>query len=97
MAKPWHKEEIKAAVRMRGTTLSKLSTDHGQHESLCRVALKRPSPTGEKIISAFLNVPLHELWPTRYESDGRRIGTRHVRDGDKRNRGDAHRLNVGAR
>jgi Ner family transcriptional regulator len=95
--KGWHPEDIGAAVRKKGTTLSKLATDNGRHESLCRAALRRPSPIGEKIISAFLNVPPQQLWPDRYSIGGERLKTRHVRDGSSQNRNDAHRQIVGAR
>ncbi|MFN3582575.1 helix-turn-helix domain-containing protein [Phenylobacterium sp.] len=96
-ARVWHPEDIKAAVRKRGTTLSKLAVDNGGHESLCRAALKRPSPSGERIISAFLDVPPQQLWPDRYSKDGRRLDPRHVRDGDTAKRSQAHRLIAEAR
>lgn len=89
--KIWHPEQIKAAVRMRDTTLSKLALDNGCAESVCRSALIRSSPTGEAIISAFLNVSLHELWPDRYSKTGLRLVGRHVRDEDTQNRAAAHR------
>lgn len=74
----WHPEVIKAAVRVRGTTLSKLALDHGLPESSCRVALIRPHPEADRAISKFLGVPLSELWPSRYDADGNAI--RHERD-----------------
>jgi len=95
-AQTWHPEQIKAAVRMRRTTLSKLATDNGLEESACRQALIRPSPSGELVISAFLDVPLQELWPERYGPDGRRYATRHVRVENKHVRDGAHRQIVGA-
>jgi Ner family transcriptional regulator len=76
---------------MRKTTLSKLATDNGLHESVCRQALIRPTPSGELVISAFLDVPLQELWPERYGPDGRRYATRHVRVENKHDRNGAHR------
>lgn len=91
----WHPEDIKAEVRKKGTTLSKLATDHGGAESLCRAALRRPSPQGEKIIAAFLNIPLQVLWPERYAPNGDRV--RHVRDETNQNRDRAHRQIEGAR
>lgn len=88
----WHPEQIKAEVRMRGKTLSQLALEHGCDESVCRAALIRSSPTGERIISTFLNVPLYELWPSRYSKAGARLVGRHVRDEDKQNRVPAHGL-----
>lgn len=95
--KRWHPEEIKAAVRMKGTTLSKLATDNDQHDSVCRAALIRPCAVGERIISSFLNVSLHELWPDRYAPDGRRLSLRHVRDEDTAGRAEPQRQFAGAR
>ncbi|GAB4182022.1 MAG: hypothetical protein OHK0024_21220 [Thalassobaculales bacterium] len=68
----WHPEQIKAAVRMRGVTLTALAVSRGLPPSACREALVRPRPAGERAIAAFLGVPLHELWPGRWHADGRR-------------------------
>lgn len=97
IATGWHPEDIKAAVRKRGTTLTKLATDNDLSDSACRVALVRPLPSGEKVISAFLKVPLQVLWPDRYDQHGRRLSARHVRDQNKRVRSGAHCQNAGAR
>jgi len=66
----WHPEDIKAAVRKRGTTLSQLARDNGLSESTCRCALIRPTLAGERVIAAFLGIPAQALWPSRYERDG---------------------------
>jgi Ner family transcriptional regulator len=92
--KGWHAEQIKAAIRMRGVTLGQLGERNGLSESCCRAALLRSQPKAELVISAFLGVPLHELWPDRYDEDGGRI--RHVRSEDSHERDGAHRLNEGA-
>jgi Ner family transcriptional regulator len=89
-----HPELIKAAIRMRGMTLSKLATDNGLHESAVRAALIRPQPEADKVISEFLGVSLHQLWPTRYDEEGHRI--RHVRDEITLVRVGPHRLTAGA-
>lgn len=85
----WHPEDIKAAIRKRGTTLTKLATDNGLSDSMCRAALIRPQPEADKVISRFLGVPLSELWPSRYDEDGNAI--RHVRDEASSNRDGNHR------
>ncbi|NBB17006.1 transcriptional regulator [Caulobacter sp. SLTY] len=89
-----HPEEIKAMIRMRGMTLSRLATKNGLSESACRAALIRPQPEAEKVISKFLGVALHELWPDRYDESGGRV--RHVRDENNHERDDCHRLSAGA-
>jgi len=88
----WHREDIKAEIRKRGTTVTKLAQDHGLSDSACRVALIRPSPAGELVISSFLGVPLQELWPDRYDPYGRRLATRNVRDKSNHDRSGAHGL-----
>lgn len=88
----WHPADIKAAIEKRGANLSQLARGAGLEESACRQALRRPLPSGERVISAFLNVPLHVLWPDRYAPNGKRYVTRHVRVDDKHVRAVAHRL-----
>lgn len=97
MTKAWHAEDIKAAIRKRGTSLKALSLQNGLCESACRASLRRPQPTSDLVISEFLGVPLHQLWPDRYSKEGERRRSRHVRDENIRNRGAAHRQNAGAR
>lgn len=73
----WHPEDIKAAIRKRGTTLTALSEDAGLCKSAVRNALIRPVKSAEAVIAKFLNVPAKELWPDRYDDQGQRIkGTR---------------------
>lgn len=74
----WHREDIKAAIRKRGTTMNALARDNGLPPSTVRNALSRPGYTGELTISRFLGVPPHELWPERWTEDGRRIRPRYA-------------------
>jgi Ner family transcriptional regulator len=90
----WHAADIRAAVTKRGKTLSGLALDAGLDPSACRAALIRPLPKAERVISRFLDVPLHELWPERWDSEGRRF--RHVRDGNYHERDLSQRQNVKA-
>ncbi|MDZ4111707.1 MAG: helix-turn-helix domain-containing protein [Brevundimonas sp.] len=90
--KGWHPQDIKGAVWKRGTTLSKLAKDNGLPESHCRASLLRPQPAADRVISAFLDVPLHVLWPDRYDEEGGQI--RHVRDEPTPDRDRAHRLSA---
>ena len=68
----WHREDIRAAVRKRGKTLSRLALDSRLEPSACRVALCRRHWRGETAIAAFLEVPVQELWPERWNPDGSR-------------------------
>lgn len=69
----WDKHEIKAEIGRKGMTLTALSLRAGLSKSACRLSLTRPSPSGDVAISNFLGVPLHELWPDRYDNRGNRL------------------------
>jgi Ner family transcriptional regulator len=68
----WHPEQIKAAVRMHGSTLAELSRRHGYHQEAARIALRRRWPRLEQIIADFLGISPAELWPDRYPESRRR-------------------------
>lgn len=86
----WSPEVIKAAISMRGMTLRALALRHGLSESACRQAISRGnSPAADRVISKFLNVPLFDLWPERYDEDG--FPLCHVRDEISPERNDNHR------
>lgn len=70
MPKGWHREDIKAAIRKRGTTLERLSEDNGLDKRACSLALLRPSFGAETVIAGFLGVSPKDLWPHRYHADG---------------------------
>jgi len=63
----WHPEDIKAAVRRRGSTLTQLSRDHGFCDAAASQALRRTWRAVEKVIADFLGVPARRLWPERYQ------------------------------
>lgn len=71
-SKPWHPEDIKAAVRKRGLSLAALSRQHGFNEGAARIVLYKPWARWEQIISDFLGVPAKEIWPQRYLPNGQR-------------------------
>lgn len=67
-SKDWHKEDIKAAVRKKGTTLKGLALSHGYRSvDACAQALQRPYPKMERIIAAAIGVPPEIIWPSRYQ------------------------------
>ena len=66
----WHAEDVKAAIRKKGQTLSGLSKAHRYSDSYLRGALIRPLPRGEAIIANFLGLRPQDIWPDRYDSDG---------------------------
>jgi Ner family transcriptional regulator len=67
----WHPEDVKAAVRKRGETLTSLSLKNGFSESYLRNALMRPLFDGEQIIARFLRVSAAAIWPDRYDANGK--------------------------
>lgn len=93
--KDWHPEDIKAAVRKTGTNLGQLALQNGLSESACRKSLRVPAPRSDRAISDLLNVPLNELWPSRYDAQGRRVII-HVREKNISNRASAQRISEAA-
>ncbi len=76
----WHPEEIKAVLRMRGTTLRELSRRHGYDPDAARhVVHHRKSARLERIIAELLEVPAHEIWPDRYDAKGKPLDRRRIR------------------
>lgn len=78
-AKNMHPEDIKAAVRKTGITLTELAIINGLSESLARAALRRPQPSGNRVIAAYLGRPLNSLWPEWFDADGNRLPSKTVR------------------
>lgn len=70
MPRDWHPEQIKAEIRMRGTTLRALSYAQGLSRSAATIALARPWPKMEAAIGAFLGLHPASIWPSRYDETG---------------------------
>ncbi len=75
MHKRWHKEDIKAAIRKRTGTMAAFADKYELRADEVRHALSKPRPSIQRMISSFLDVPLHKLWPDFYRKDGSRILT----------------------
>lgn len=84
--KGWHREDIKAEIRKRGTTLRALSLNAGLSICAGTVALKKPFPSAQRVVSEFLNIPLHTLWPQWYDESGQRIDARSNRKTSRKKR-----------
>ncbi|HEX3808373.1 MAG TPA: helix-turn-helix transcriptional regulator [Rhizomicrobium sp.] len=67
----WHAEDVKAAIRKKGQTLSGLSRLHHLSDSYLRGTLIRRRPRGEAIIANFLGVRPADIWPERYNAVGK--------------------------
>jgi Ner family transcriptional regulator len=62
----WHKADIIAAIRKTGTSLRKLSLEHGLGEGTLQQALHRPYPHAERLIAQAINEAPEKIWPSRY-------------------------------
>ena len=69
----WHPEDVKAAIRKRGKSMADLAREHHLPSANVRNALRRPVRSGEIVIAAFLGIPLCELWPDRWDVNGKRV------------------------
>lgn len=73
MPKPrpdWHPEDIKAALRKKGVTLTALSVKHGWAKGTASVVLHRPAASVQAAIAAVIGKPPQAIWPSRYNADG---------------------------
>ncbi len=72
----YHKEDIKALIHKRGSTLRQISLEAGLCMDGGSIGLHRPIPTVNKAIAEFLGIPAHDLWPDWYDPEGNRIYAR---------------------
>lgn len=73
----WNRHTIKAAIAEKGFTLTDLAMQHGLSPQTVRNALDVPSKSGEIAIAKCLEKPVHELFPDRWTSEGKRIYPRY--------------------
>lgn len=66
----WHRADILAAVKKRGTSMQALSLASGFAESTLRASMYRRHPKANAAIAAFIGVPVHDLWPHWYRVSG---------------------------
>lgn len=71
--KKWDRHAIKAAIYRKGQTMVGISSAAGLHAHSCSISLRRPCPSADNVISDFLQVSLHELWPDRYDKNSVRL------------------------
>lgn len=84
--------DILCLVWKKGWSLSQLAKDAGVSRGIVSHSLRKPNPTGEKVLINFLGIPGHELWPDRYLPTGERM----VRMGRKPLRGFLNRTGEAA-
>lgn len=91
--KDWHREQIKAAVRMRGLHLCRIAEQAGYEPSSVYRALTRRWPAVEALIAQALDLQPQDIWPSRYDRSGKPVDGRSKRSGRRR---PSHRQNRGA-
>lgn len=69
--KDWHRADIKAALEKAGWSLRRLSAAHGFCSQALNQAFQRQWPNAERIIAEAIQHKPQDLWPSRYEKDGR--------------------------
>lgn len=71
-----HPEDIKAALRKAGTSLSQLARRNGGTPQALSAALRLPMPKWERVIADALGVRPETLWPNRYDERARKSAER---------------------
>jgi Ner family transcriptional regulator len=71
----WHREEIKAGLRMRGWTFRRIGRLYGYaDERQPGHVLRYRWPAMEQVIADLLEVQPAAIWPDRYNRDGSPVG-----------------------
>lgn len=66
----WHRADIGAALKKKGTSLAALARKNGYASNSLQNSLSRKWPKGDHIIASAIGVSLHEIWPSRYNELG---------------------------
>jgi len=66
----WHSADVVAAVHKSGTSLQRISRQHGYCPQVIGQALYKPYPKYERIIAEHLGLTPQTIWPSRYHLDG---------------------------
>lgn len=67
----WDRWSIHAEIRRRGMTLTRLAKIYGLEPRSVSVALVRVHRPAEAVISRYLDIPLGQLWPDRYDESNK--------------------------
>ena len=62
----WDKEDIKAAIRKKGCSISELARVNGYKPRTFINVLRMPYPKVQLIVGDFLGVSPEVIWPSRY-------------------------------
>lgn len=68
----WHPAEVVAAMRVKGISLRQLALLNGyKSPNSLTTALRRPYPLAEALIAEALGIEARQIWPSRYDADGK--------------------------
>lgn len=67
----WHPADVLAALKKRGHSLAGLSVANGYHPTAAGKALKQSWPAMERLVAAAIGVAPNQIWPSRYDEEGR--------------------------
>jgi lambda repressor-like predicted transcriptional regulator len=70
---------IRAELRRRGWTFNRLAESSGFAARSFSAALKKPSVKVNAFMAGVLDIPVHELWPYWFDSDGDLIPAKYRR------------------
>jgi len=69
----WHPAFIVYRLRLKNMSLRRLSAQHGYAPKSLMLAVRRPWPAAEKIIAKCIGVAPQEIWPSRYDANGKTL------------------------
>lgn len=66
----WHRADVVAAFKKRGTTITRVARELGMCDSYLRQATSKPYPKAERVLAEYLGMNPQDIWPSRYNTDG---------------------------
>ena len=70
----WHRADIIAALKKKGTSLAALSRSAGLNQRTLNNVLERKYPKAEELIANAIGVKPADIWPSRYPSAQEEVG-----------------------
>lgn len=74
--KDWHRADIKGALEKRGWTFARIARMYGYQITSTPDVLRRRWPVVERIVADIIGVEPWEIWPNRYDDQGRPLRKR---------------------
>lgn len=71
----WHRADILAAVRKRGSSIAEIARNVGLARQTLYWAFIFPRIRANRAIADFLGVSMHELWPQWFDAEDKLIST----------------------